>query len=89
MLRKNLIAIAIATIGLVFTNNAFGQWHPELDKIKSPRVIKSTKAKSKRTAKPVKTEMEIEGLKGTKQSNRKRKNLGDTATHERRRRVRN
>lgn len=46
MLRRNLIVIAIAAFGLVFTSNAFGQWHPELDKIKLQRAAKVTKSKA-------------------------------------------
>lgn len=43
MLKRNLFAIIIAGFVFVFTGNAFGQWHPEIGKVK--RKVKTTKIK--------------------------------------------
>lgn len=43
MLKKNLFAIAIIMLGLGITS-AFGQWHPEIDRVKSPRDVASGQA---------------------------------------------
>jgi hypothetical protein len=48
MLQKNLFAIMIASFVLVLTGSAFGQWHPEIDKIKSPRDVATGQIKSPR-----------------------------------------
>ena len=44
MLNKTLFAIIIAMLGLVMANSAFGQWHPEIDRVKSPRDVASGQA---------------------------------------------
>ena len=44
MLNKNLFAIAIIMLGLGITS-AFGQWHPEIDRVKGK--VKTTKIKPK------------------------------------------
>ena len=38
----------ILSLVLVFTSNAFGQWHPEIDRIKSPRDVATGQIKSPR-----------------------------------------
>ena len=48
MLQRNLFAIIIVSLGLVFTTNDFGQWHPEIDRIKSPRDVATGQVKSPR-----------------------------------------
>lgn len=43
MLQRNLFAIIFASLVLVFTTNAFGQWHPEIDRVKTTKKINKTK----------------------------------------------
>ncbi len=127
MLKRNLFAIIIASFVLVFTGNAFGQWHPEIDKIKSPRDVATGQIVSPRDAASglptgIKSPRDIStgksaqksniyanniggGLLGIKENNKNCKwefsefdstknlstkpkgyNLGDTATHERKKR---
>ena len=47
MFRTNLITIAILSLGLVFTSNAFGQWHKDFPSgVKSPRDVATGQVKS-------------------------------------------
>ena len=47
MFRTNLITIAILSLGLIFTSNAFGQWHKDFPSgVKSPRDVATGQVKS-------------------------------------------
>jgi hypothetical protein len=48
MLKRNLFAIIITGLGLFLTSNAFGQWHPEIDRINSPKDLATGQIKSPR-----------------------------------------
>ena len=51
MFRRNLITIAILSLVLIFTSNAFGQWHKDFPSgLKSPRQITKQKVKGKKTS---------------------------------------
>jgi hypothetical protein len=95
MLKKNLIVIAIAALVLVFTGNAFGQQNPDIDKIKKGKTtgIKSPRDVASGQATGIVEVYEGKGgvlykRTGTNQTAQNRI-LGDTATHERRRKRKN
>lgn len=48
MLKRNLIVIAIMSLIVVLTGNAFGQWHPDIDRVKGKTPVKTKSIKSPR-----------------------------------------